>query len=101
MPNRKRGSHVSTEVEEARSQPRLRASSFVGNIRHPVLGRFGTALRAKRRAIGMTQAELAENSGLSRSYISEVENARESISLERAELLASCVNSRLVELLLS
>ena len=73
--------------------------SFVGNIRHQVTARFGIALKRKRQFLGMTQADLAKATGLSRSYISEIEHGRESISLERAERLAMAVDSRLSELL--
>jgi transcriptional regulator with XRE-family HTH domain len=37
---------------------------------------FGVALRARRRAAGMTQRDLAEQSGLDFSYISKLENDR-------------------------
>lgn len=57
------------------------------------------ALRERRLSLGMTQSELVEKTGLSRSYISEVECGRESISLDRAEKLARAVNSSLSELL--
>jgi ribosome-binding protein aMBF1 (putative translation factor) len=76
-----------------------RASSFVGNIQHRSTARFGMALRERRLSLGMTQSELVEKTGLSRSYISEVECGRESISLDRAEKLARAVNSSLSELL--
>lgn len=37
---------------------------------------FGAALRARRRAAGLSQRELAECTGLDFSYISKVENGR-------------------------
>lgn len=37
---------------------------------------FGTALRERRRAAGLSQRELAERAGLDFSYISKVENER-------------------------
>jgi transcriptional regulator with XRE-family HTH domain len=37
---------------------------------------FGTALREKRRARGMSQRELAQQAGLDFSYISKLENDR-------------------------
>ncbi|MBI4785462.1 MAG: helix-turn-helix transcriptional regulator [Chloroflexi bacterium] len=83
----------------ARRGLKRRALSFVGNIRHPIMARFGAALRERRKQQGMTQAELAVAAGLSRSYLSEVECGQESISLERAERLAEALGCKLSDLL--
>ena len=82
-----------------RRQSQRRGGAFVGNIQHSSTARFGAALREKRMRIGMTQSDLAQLSGLNRSYISEIENGRESISLDRAENLAKAVGSSLSDLL--
>jgi HTH-type transcriptional regulator, competence development regulator len=37
---------------------------------------FGAALRARRRAVGLTQRSLAERAGLDFTYISKLENDR-------------------------
>jgi HTH-type transcriptional regulator/antitoxin HipB len=76
-----------------------RAGSFVGNSRHSASARFGLALRARRKVLGMTQTDLAQASGLNRSFISDVERGEESISLDRAEKLARSVDCKLVDLL--
>ncbi len=76
-----------------------RAVSFVVNSRHVMSARFGAALRARRKALGMTQVDLARASGLNRSFISDVERGVESISLDRAETLAQAVGCRLADLL--
>lgn len=94
----KRHQKISKSPEARRAHAR-RASLFVGNIQHPVTTAFGAALRARRLQRGLTQAELAEIAGLNRSYISEVENGQQSISLERADRLAKAVGSQLTELL--
>jgi len=85
--------------QKARRQSKRRAFSFVGNIQHSSTARFGAALREKRLSIRMTQSELAQLTGLNRSYISEIESGRESISLDRAEKLAKAVNCSLSDLL--
>lgn len=87
-----------SSIQKARRSQR-RAFSFVGNTRQTITGRFGVALKEKRQSLGLTQADLAEITGMSRSYISEVECGRENISLERAEKLARAVNSNLTELI--
>lgn len=86
-------------LQSARRNPNRRADSFVGNIRQSILVRFGAALKERRRSCGLTQAELAQKSGLNRSYISEVECGRENISLERAERLAVALDCALADLL--
>lgn len=86
-------------IEEALHLSECRASSIVGNIRQTITIRFGMALREQRKHLGATQSDLSAATGLSRSYISEVECGRENISLERAERLAQAVNSTLSDLL--
>lgn len=89
-----------TETPNKPRRPnKRRGLLFVGNIRHNLTARFGAALKDKRVSLGITQQELSSTTGLSRSYISEVECGRESISLERAEKLAQAVNSSLSDLL--
>ncbi len=84
---------------EARRNSKRRASSFVENTQHRVAAKFGAELRRRRLELGLTQSELAQATGLNRSYISEVEGGRQSISLDRAASLAKSVDSRLVDLL--
>jgi DNA-binding XRE family transcriptional regulator len=83
----------------ARRTTKRRAVSFVENIRHPIVAQFGAMLRERRLEMDLTQMELAAAAGLSRSYLSEVECGRESISLERAAKLADALKCRLADLL--
>lgn len=39
---------------------------------------LGMVIADQRRAVGLTQADLAERSGLSRDYIAKIENGRTS-----------------------
>ncbi len=50
---------------------------------------FGKAIRERRKALGYTQAYLAEYSGLSVSFISELENGKKTIQLEKAVQMAN------------
>lgn len=84
---------------ETRRTKERRVSSFVGNIRHPIMVRFGAAVRERRHILRLTQAEVAIRSGLSRSYLSEVETGRVSLSLERAAELAEALECPLADLL--
>lgn len=44
---------------------------------------LGDAIRHYRTAAGLTQAQLAERAGLQRSYLSELENGKETEQLKR------------------
>ena len=50
--------------------------------------RFGGALRALRHTHGFSQQELADRSGLHRTYIADVERGARNISLEAMTKLA-------------
>lgn len=68
-------------------------------MQRKVTAHFGKTLRERRLRMGLTQSDLSRITGLNRSYISEIERGKESISLERAAQLASAVNCELWELL--
>jgi DNA-binding XRE family transcriptional regulator len=72
---------------------------YVANIRQNIVAKFGAAFRKRRRALGLTQSDIAKTVGISRSYLSEVECGKENISLERAEKLSQVVGSSLIDLL--
>ena len=46
-----------------------------------VLKAFGTIIKAKRNALGISQEELADRAGLHRTYIGGVEQGRRNLSL--------------------
>jgi len=45
---------------------------------------FGAAIRQRRKSLHYTQAQLAEFSGLSTSFLSDLENGKPTCSLEKA-----------------
>ena len=45
---------------------------------------FGAAIRARRKELGYTQAYIAEYTGLSTSFLSDLENGKKTIELEKA-----------------
>lgn len=59
---------------------------------------LGIRIRAKRDALEMSQAELAAKAGLSTQHISNVENARSKIGLEKLVDIANILDSSLDEL---
>ncbi len=63
------------------------------------LRRFGNRLRALREARGLTQEELADDAGFSRSYYSDIETGKRNISILNLRRLAQSLNVSLSELL--
>lgn len=45
---------------------------------------FGKAIRARRKKLGLTQADIAVFTGLSISFLSDLENGKKTIELEKA-----------------
>ena len=50
---------------------------------------FGAEVRRRRKELGYTQAFISEFSGLSVSFISDLENGKSTIELEKAIRLAN------------
>lgn len=64
-----------------------------------VSARFGLRLRQLRRERTLTQTRMAAVFGIDRSFISDVERGRKSISLPTLEIIALGLNMTLSELL--
>src|SRR4051794_37026770 len=60
---------------------------------------LGPSLRAARTRRGLTLAELAAASGLSKGFVSQVENDKTSPSLDTLERLAAALDLAVVDLL--
>lgn len=60
---------------------------------------FGLLLKKKRKSLGMSQDELAFQSGLHRTYVSSVERGERNISIENIFLLAITLKCRPHELI--
>lgn len=85
--------------QEARRKENRRLLYVVGNKQQAMASQFGLAIRIKRQKMGITQTELAKLAGINRSYLSELEQGKAGISLERAERLAKTLNCELRELI--
>ena len=48
---------------------------------------FGRTIRNKRKKLGYTQAQLSEYTGFSTSFISDLENGKETVELGKALFL--------------
>lgn len=64
-----------------------------------VSARFGARLRELRRERNLTQLRMAVDFGIDRSFISDVERGRKSISLPLLEVMAIGLNMSLSDLL--
>lgn len=64
-----------------------------------VSSRFGVRLRQLRRERNLTQLKMAVDFGIDRSFISDVERGRKSISLPMLEVIALGLKMSLSELL--
>ena len=64
-----------------------------------ISSRFGMRLRELRRARNMTQLRMAVDFGIDRSFISDVERGRKSISLHMLEVIALGLKVTLSDLL--
>lgn len=62
------------------------------------LRRFGARLRDLRQERNLTQEELAEAAGFSRSYYTEIETGKRNISLLNLQRLAKCLKLKVSEL---
>lgn len=71
----------------------------VHELPRDVSARFGLRLRELRRSRNMTQLRMAVDFGIDRSFISDVERGRKSISLHTLEILALGLNVSLSNLL--
>lgn len=52
---------------------------------------FGTNLRAYRKKLGLSQEKFAEQCGLHRTYISDIERFQRSISLENIQKISDAL----------
>lgn len=56
---------------------------------------FGKRIKQLRLKLGLSQEELAERSGLHRTYISDIENGNRNVSINNVEKLAKALNSKI------
>ena len=62
--------------------------------------RFGSAVKFRREALGLTQEALAEKAGIHRTYLSDVERGTRNVSLVNIEKLAASLAISVSELFL-
>jgi len=60
--------------------------------------RFGLAIKGRRERMNMTQEDLADASGIHRTYLSDVERGSRNLSLINIERLAAALSLSMSEL---
>lgn len=65
----------------------------------PVLVAFGRAVRKRRLARGLSQEKLAEQAGIHRTYIGDVERGERNVSLVNIKRLADALSVTLAVLM--
>lgn len=85
-------------MEMLNQQPPVREASRYYLPLH-VSSRFGVRLRELRRERNLTQLRMAVDFGIDRTFISDVERGRKSISLPTLEVIALGMKISLSELL--
>ena len=60
--------------------------------------RFGKALRARRRKLGVSQEEFADICGLDRTYVGGIERGERNVALVNIEKLAAALKISVSEL---
>ncbi len=73
--------------------------AYASTTGRDVSSRFGQRLRQMRRERNLTQLRMATSFGIDRSYISDVERGRKSISLPMLEVVALGLRVSLSDLL--
>ena len=66
---------------------------------HEIYRRFGIVLRARRKAAGMSQTELAARAGLSSSFVSRLENGLRGPTVETIVELANALETSASDLM--
>lgn len=67
--------------------------------KQPILLRFGQSVQQHRKALGLSQEQLADKAGVHRTYIGMIERAEKNITLCNIERLAKALNVPICELL--
>src|SRR5437763_16620240 len=58
-----------------------------------IKNRFGTAVRSRRKKLGISQEELAGRAGLHRTYVADIERGARNLSLANIEKLARALET--------
>ena len=66
--------------------------------KEPILVLFGRNVQNHRKALGLSQEQLADRAGVHRTYIGMIERAEKNITLVNIEKIAKALNVNISEL---
>jgi CheY-like chemotaxis protein len=66
---------------------------IISMVASDIKGRFGTAVRTRRKRLGISQEELAGRAGLHRTYVADIERGARNLSLANIEKLARALGT--------
>lgn len=69
--------------------------------KQPILLHFGQSVQQHRKALGLSQEQLADKAGVHRTYIGMIERAEKNITLCNMEKIAKALNTSIITLLQS
>lgn len=67
--------------------------------KQPILLQFGQSVQRHRKALGLSQEQLADKAGVHRTYIGMIERAEKNVTLCNIEKIAKALNVSICELL--
>lgn len=67
-------------------------------IKTDIRVRFGLAIKMRREQLSLTQEDLADQAGIHRTYLSDVERGAQNLSLVNIERLAAALSLSISEL---
>lgn len=82
---------VTDSLLHPREKTGVNDSAFMTAI--DIKNRFGTAVRSRRKRLGISQEELAGRAGLHRTYVADIERGARNLSLANIEKLAKALET--------
>lgn len=67
--------------------------------KQPILLQFGRSVQQHRKALGLSQEQLADKAGVHRTYIGMIERAEKNVTLCNIARIAKALNIPICELL--
>lgn len=72
---------------------------FPSHKDHSELAAFGSAVRASRLEMGLSQEALADEAGIDRSYMGGIERGEHNVALINLKKIATALNQSITELM--
>jgi len=87
---------LNEEADEVFSKPKLKKQPTKKPVKQ--LSAFGEYVREKRKAAGLSQADLAERVKMDRAWVSKIETNKQPVRAEKLHAFAEALNTSLTEM---